>query len=168
MQTLKFQNKEDWMAARLGKITGSRLGSLISLRGGGRKKGFWELIAERVALPHDGENVMERGLRLEGDAIDRFEKETGKKGDSSLVMWVSEDNESIAVSPDWFLGKTEALEIKCLNSASHIEAWVTKEVPGEYDFQKLQYFIVNPKLEKLYFAFYDPRIPAKDFFFLEI
>lgn len=168
MKTLTFTDKEEWMAARVGKITGSRLKDLISLRGNGRKKGFYELIAERVALPADGENAMDRGLRLEVEAIERFEKETGKKVDTSLVLWVSEDNESIAVSPDGFIGKTEALETKCLNSASHIEALLTNEIPSEYDFQVLQYFIVNPKLQTLYFAFYDPRIPSKDFFYFTI
>lgn len=168
MKTLTFQNKEDWMQARIGKITGSRLKDLISLRGNGRKKGFYELIAERVALPADGENVMDRGLRLEIEAVERFEKETGKKVDTSLVLWIDEENDSIAVSPDGFIGKTEALETKCLNSASHIEALLTQKIPSEYDFQVLQYFIVNPKLKTLYFAFYDPRIPSKDFFYFTI
>lgn len=168
MKTLKFQNKEDWLKAREGKITGSKLKDLITLKGTGRKKMFYELIAQRVAIPHDGENVMDRGLRLEIEAIQRFEKETNKKVDTSLVLWVSAENDNIAVSPDGFIGKTEAIEVKCLNSASHLEALLTNEVPGEYDLQALQYFIVNPKLKNLYFAFYDPRIPSKDFFYFTI
>ena len=168
MKTLKFSNKEEWMQARVGKITGTRLKDLIVKRGTGMKKGFYELIAERVATPADDENVMDRGIRLEEESLKRFEKETGKKVDGSLVMWVSEENESLAFSPDGTIGKTEAIESKSLNSASHIEAFLTNEVPSEYDFQVLQAFIVNPKLETLYFAFYDPRVPAKDFFYFII
>jgi predicted phage-related endonuclease len=168
MKTLKFKTEEAWLAARVGKITGSRLKDLINKRGTGNKKGFYELIAERVALPADGENPMDRGHRLEKEAIERFSKETGKKVDGSLIMWVSKEDDSIAISPDGIIGKTQAIEIKCLNSASHIEALLTGELPTEYYFQSLQYFIVNPKLKKLYFAFYDPRIPHKDFFYFTI
>lgn len=168
MKTLKFQNKLEWEEARVGKITGTKLKDLISKKGATPKKGFYQLIAERVALPADDENVMDRGTRLEEEAIKRFEIETKKKVDTSLIMWVSADNESIAISPDGVIGKNEAIEVKCLNSASHIEALLTNELPSEYEFQVLQYFIVNPKLETLYFAFYDPRVPAKDFFFFTL
>lgn len=167
MKILTFHDKDEWMEARVGKITGSRLKDIISLKGK-PKKGFYQLIAERVALEADNENAMERGIRLESEAIEMFEKETGKKVDASLVLWVSDENESIAISPDGFIGKKEAVEVKCLNSASHIEALLTQEVPSEYEFQVIQYFIVNPKLETLYFVFYDPRIPNKPFFFLTI
>ena len=126
------------------------------------------MIAERVAAPADDANAMDRGQRLEHEAIAAFEKETGKKGDSSLVMWVSEDNPNIAISPDWFMGEEEAFEAKCLNTASHIEAYYTKQIPSEYDLQKLQYFIVNKKLQKLHFGFYDPRIPSKPFFYYTV
>lgn len=168
MKTLKFNDKQEWLDARIGKVTGTRLKDIITLRGSGYKKGFYELIAERVALPADGENVMDRGLRLEEEAMARFSKETGKKVDSSLIMWVSEEDENVAISPDGVIGKTKAIELKCLNSASHIEAWLTQKMPSEHYFQTLQYFIVNPALKTLYFAFYDPRIPAKDFFYLTI
>ena len=110
---------------------------------------------------------MDRGKRLEVEAIERFEKETGKKVNKDLVLWMREDNEDIAVSPDGFIGETEAVECKCLNSASHIEAFLTKTIPSEYEYQVLQYFIVNDKLETLYFVFFDPRMP-KDFFYYEV
>lgn len=167
MKTLKFENKENWLDARIGKITGSRVKSIIG-KTGKFNKGFYELIAERIALPADEENVMERGVRLEEEAIKEFEKETKKKVDTSLILWISDENENIAVSPDGVIGKTEAIEVKCLNSASHIEAFLTNEVPNEYEEQILQYFIVNPKLKTLYFGFYDPRIKAKPFFYFTI
>lgn len=168
MKTLSFENREDWMRARVGKITGSRLKDLVVKRGTGKKLGYYELIAERLGLPADEENAMERGSRLESEAIDMFEKQTGKTVDKSLVIWTRDDNESIAISPDGFIGATEAIEAKCLSSARHIEALLTQEIPDEYELQILQYFIVNDALEKLYMVFYDPRLLAKPFFFLEV
>lgn len=169
MQTLKFENKEEWLQARVGKITGSKLKEIITIRGTTPKKGFYQLIADRVALPpNPNENAMDRGVRLEEEALKMFSVKTKKKVDTSLIMWVSEENPSIAISPDGIIGQTEAVETKCLDSANHIEAWMTQKVPSEYYFQQLQYFIVNPKLKTLYFVFYDDRIPAKDFFYLTI
>lgn len=167
MKTLKFETQEEWLAARRGKITGTRLKDILTKRGTGKKKGYYELIAERIAIEADGENPMARGLRLEEEAVTRFQTETGKEVDTSLVIWQREDCESIAISPDGFIGDTEAIEIKCLSSASHIEAWLTKEVPSEYQDQVMQYFCVNDKLETVYSVFFDPRIPAKDYFVIE-
>jgi len=168
MKTQKFQNREEWLQARTGKITGTILKDIITLRGTAPKKGFYQLIADRVALPADGENAMDRGVRLEPEAIERFMKQEKKKVDTSLMMWISEENESMAISPDGVIGETGAVEVKCLNSASHIEAWLTQKIPTEHYFQSLQYFIINPKLKWLYFVFYDPRVPAKDFFFITL
>lgn len=168
MKTLKFDDQESWLAGRRGKITGTRLKDIISKRAGtGKKKGYYELIAERIAIEADAENPMERGLRLEEEAVAKFQEATGKTVDTSLVIWQREDCESIAISPDGFIGDTEAVEIKCLSSASHIEAWLTKEVPSEYVDQVIQYFCVNDKLETVYSVFYDPRIPVKDYFVIE-
>jgi predicted phage-related endonuclease len=170
MKVNKFQTEESWLEARNGKITGTKLKDIISLRKmEGKKKGFYQIIAEKVLVPEElFENPIERGKRLEGEAIARFEKETKKKVDNSLVMWVSDENEDMAISPDGIIGKTEAIEVKCINPASHIEAWLTQKIPSEYNFQVLQYFIINEKLKTLYIAFFDPRIPAKDFFYLTV
>ena len=54
MKTLKFEDKESWEEARIGKITGTKLKDLISLKGS-VKKGFWKLVAERLSLPADDE-----------------------------------------------------------------------------------------------------------------
>jgi len=164
----KFNDREAWLFGRRGKIMGSKLKDIVVKRGTGKKIGYYELIAERLGIPADTEDAMQRGTRLEPEAMEMFKKETHKAVDTSLVIWTREDNESIGISPDGFIGETEAVECKCLSSARHIEAWLTKEIPDEYEFQKLQYFIVNDKLETLYFAFYDPRLLAKPFFIIEV
>lgn len=168
MKTLKFESKDDWFLARRGKITGSRLKDIVVKRGNGRKLGFYELIAERLGVPADDESAMDRGTRLEGEAIMQFIKEANKKVNTDLVIWTRDDNESIAVSPDGYMGKTEAIETKCLSSARHIQALIEQKIPEEYEFQVLQYFIVNEDLKTLYFAFYDPRILVKPFFYIKV
>lgn len=168
MKTLKYQDEQEWLDARVGKITGTRVKDIIPKRGTAKKDGFYELIAERIAVQPDDENPMERGRRLESEAMDLFVKETGKKVDRDLILWVSEENEDIALSPDGPIGQTEAVEVKCLSSAKHIKAFLTQEVPSEHVDQTIHYFLVNKKLKTLYVAFYDPRIPVKPFFVIEI
>jgi hypothetical protein len=165
----KYNNEEEWLEGRLGRVTGTRLKDLVLKRSTKPKIGYYEILAERVAIPANEENVMDRGHRLELDAVERFTKETGKVVNTDLVIWYREDNKDIAISPDGYIenkGKVkEALEVKCLSSARHIEAWLTQTIPDEYYYQLLQYFIVNDDLETLYFCFYDPRMP-KDFFYI--
>lgn len=123
-----------------------------------KKLGFYELIAQRLGVPPDEENSMERGSRLESEAVERFATETGKEVDASLLIWTRDDNESIAISPDAVvIGESAAVEAKCLKSALHIKAYLTGKIPEEYELQALQYFVVNDDLATLYFVFYDPR-----------
>jgi len=216
MKIHQFQNKEDWLSFRKGKISGTRLKDIVNNSGLtkelitkeldknkveykktdkkedlqkllsaeniallesklDKKIGYYELIAERLAVSEnefDGyvpnETPMDRGTRLQKYAIERFRNESGKKVNEDLVIWSSDINDDITISPDGVISDTEAVETKCLSSAKHIEAYLTNKIPDEYEYQKLQYFIVNENLQKLYFVFYDPRIPAKDFFFIEI
>ncbi len=164
----KYENKEEWLAGRRGKITGSRLKDIVVKRGTGKKIGFYELIAERLGISADDESAMDRGTRLEPEAIAKYAEVTKQEVDTSLVIWMREDNESIAISPDGFIGDIKAVECKCLSSARHIEAFLTQQIPDEYEYQKLQYFVVCDKLEELDFAFYDPRLLAKPFFVITV
>lgn len=169
MKISRFEDEQAWKDARRGKITGTRLKDLIVKRGNGKKIGYYELIAERLAVPADDENAMERGLRLEEEALERLEKEKGIKVIKDLVIWQREDNESIALSPDAYTEDLKtAVEVKCLGSQYHIKVLLENKIPSEYWEQVIQYFVVNDKLEKLYFVFYDPRIPYKEFFSFEV
>lgn len=152
-----------------------------------KKIGFYELIAERLGVPagENDEYPMERGSRLEKEAIARFCEETGKEVNTTLLLWAREDNESIALSPDGVVVskkktdlETEAIEVKCLSASKHIKGYLTQRVPEDYWMQALQYFCVNDRLQTLHFVMYDPRFamfkPADDktgkldFFFIDI
>lgn len=159
MEVERFDDEQEWLDARKGCITGTRAGGLIGKRGG-KLKGYYELIAERVAIPPTEENVMDRGKRLEEEALELFAARTGKKVSNDLIIWRREDDSRIAISPDGVMEPDEAAEVKCLSSASHIEAWIEKAIPDEYRAQAIQYFVVNDNLARLFFIFYDPRMPV--------
>lgn len=164
-QILKFDSEVEWLDARRGKVTGSKK---IIGKTGGLLTDYWKLIVEGLGISEDTEDARERGKRLEPECMERFAKETGKKVDTSLVMWVSTENDKMAISPDGFIGDTEAVEGKALDAKGHLEVFFTQTIPTEYYFQKLQYFIINQTLQTLYFCFYNPNVPQKDFFIIEV
>ena len=170
MKVVQFESEREWLDARRCKITGSRLKDVIPKKGGGLKVGYYELIAERLGGPAEEVDAREWGHQQEPVAIERFEAATGKKVKRDLCIWMREDNDNIAVSPDGVIGKgaKEAVEVKCLSSARHIEAVLTNAVPSDYWYQVIQYFAVNDKLEKLYFVLFDPRLSVKDYHMIEI
>ncbi len=170
MEIKLYDTEDEWLEARRGKITGTRLKDLVNKRGGGLKIGVYEIIAERIAIPASGENVMDRGKRLEDEAIEKLSERIGLTFNTDRVIWHRDDDENIAISPDGFVAGENveiAVEAKCLSSANHIKAWVEKQIPDEYEFQALQYFIVCDTLQTLYFAFYDPRMPV-DLHWIEV
>lgn len=158
MRIKKYEDEIAWKEARKTKITGSRLKDIVVLRGTGKKIGFYELIAERLAVPRpEGEDKMARGHELEPVAIALCENELGKTFNKDLVIWERDEEACIAISPDAFLDDlTEAVEVKCLGSAKQIKAIIENQPEDEYKWQYLQYFIVNDKLEKLHVIMYDP------------
>ncbi len=124
---------------------------------------LYEIISERLSVD-DGmeESAMERGERLEQEAISEFEKSTGKIVDR-VGFAESDESELVGFSPDGLIANkgfyTEAVEAKCLSSANYVRAWIENQIPEEHQAQVIQAFIVNEKLETLYFVLYDPRIP---------
>lgn len=164
------QNTPEWKEWRKGKITGSRLKDIIVKRGNARKLGFYEVLAERLTVPHknDDDDAMERGHTLEQEAVNAFAEITGYEVDTNAGVWVSDKNEHIALSPDGEIDNEHAVEAKCLSSARHLQAYFEQKIPSDYEAQVCQYFIVNEKLEQLYFVFYDPRIPAKPLHYIVV
>lgn len=144
------------------------------MRRANKKVEFYQLIADKIALDtkdqydengeiiQNSESMMDRGHRLEDVAADIFQERTGKNV-VKAGFCLREDNAGIGNSPDRLIdnnGKyTEALEIKCIKTAKHLQALIEQRIPEEYYSQAIQYFVVNDDLQKLYFAFYDPRIP---------
>lgn len=164
------QGSEEWLEYRKGKISGTLVSDLYSKRGG-RKIGFYGLIAEKIGLEPDSENRMDRGLRLEEEAIEKFEKLKNLKIDR-VGLCVHKKYPFIINSPDGLIKKDDkyimAIEIKCLSPSRHLQAVIEDKIPDEFEAQTIQYFIVNEDLQKLYFMFYDPRIPSKEIHIIEV
>jgi hypothetical protein len=172
----KFDSEKEWLEAREGKVTGSKLKDILVKKKGERKIGTYKLIADRVSVKEEGnEPPMDRGKRLETQAMKILAKETGKKFNTDLVIFMREDNQDIAYSPDGYIKAKKikvVAEIKCLDSKDHIRAFITKEIPDYqghyYRDQVIQAFIVNDDLEIVYMGFYDPRVKEKPFFYFTI
>lgn len=138
-----------------------------------KKLEFYQVIADQLATLPDDEWRMDRGIRLEDVAAERFAKDYNKKLEV-VGCCVSDADPRIINSPDRLITPsskdativnekyTEALEIKCLSSARHLQAIIENVVPDEFFTQKVQYFVVNEHLETLYFAFYDERFKYKN------
>lgn len=154
------QKTPEWHQLRKGKITGTALKSIMGTPKA-RQDAFYEVIAERLTLGVDDEyeNAIDRGNRLEPDAIAMFELETGKKVER-IGFCEDDENPSISNSPDGLIGETGAIEVKCMGGKNHVKMWLTNEIPDEYYWQAIQYFVVNKKLKKLYFVGYNPDIPV--------
>ena len=153
------QGSDEWFEFRKGKISGSKLNSIVVKRGTSEKQGFYELLVERLTIDTEEEDPRDRGHRLEEIVLNKVSEIQGKKINTNAGVWVSDFSDNVIVSPDGASEDyTEAYEVKCLASWKHLQAILEDKFPSEYDFQVLQYFIVNEKLEKLYFCMYDDRL----------
>lgn len=171
-------DREAFLEFRRGKITGTKAKNLKMLtRGKDRTPaGFYEVMAEKLAIGKDGESERERGLRLEKEAIIATCRSLKIDIDFDPGVWVSDEDEDIMVSPDaceTSLKPTFAIEAKCLDSKNHLQGIVQdlkakkeehynpinslKIGTSDFRWQVTQYFVVNEGLETVYFTLYDDR-----------
>jgi putative phage-type endonuclease len=162
------QRSDEWKHLRKGKVTGTTLKAILGTPKA-RQDAVYEVIAERlsVGIPDEDENAMDRGIRLEPEAIAMFEMETDKHVET-IGLCEEENNPLMANSPDGLIGDSEAIEVKCMGGKNHVKLWITNTVPDEYKWQVVQYFVVNEKLEKLYFVGYNPDIPVHPLHIIEV
>lgn len=155
-----------------------------------KKLEYYQILADQVAIApenavyedYDGEvgrydgkydNAMDRGLGEEEAAATAFTTITGKEL-FEVACCVSDVDPRVIQSPDRLVtpakGKIikEAVEIKHLSSAKHLMAFFERKIPEDYWTQNVQYFVVNEKLERLYWVFRDPRIPMLPVFILTV
>lgn len=162
------QRSDEWLHMKKGRMGGTSLKFIMGTPKA-RSDAFYELIAERltVGVQSDYENPMDRGVRLEDEAIASFEFETGLIVEKTGLV-ESDDNPNISYSPDGLIGDSEDVEVKCMGGKNHVKMWLTNEVPEDYKWQVVQAFIVNPKLEKRYFVGYNPDISIHPLHVIEV
>jgi len=165
------QRSDEWHQIRKGKVTGTTLKAIMSSRASTREDALYEIVAERLTIGVDNgeENAMDRGTRLEPDAISTFEFNTGLKVERTGFA-ENDDNSFIGYSPDGLImgREDEDIEVKCPGGKNYVKMWLTNEVPEDYHWQMVQAFIVNPKLQKRYFVGYNPDIPVHPMHIIEV
>lgn len=161
------QGSDAWREARRCKITGTRLASVM-----GTQAKQMDLICELIA-EEATEQVkqikttpeMERGSAEEPFAVKYFEQKTGKKTEQ-VGIYISEEFDYLACSPDRLIKVgdeyVEGLEIKCPNTKTLFSYKIDNEIPSEYKWQVLNYFLVIPSIKEMSFAVYDARIISDD------
>lgn len=174
-------DRESWLDMRRGVITSTKAKTVKPLsRGKTLPTGIYDLLAEKVAIAKDGEKEMERGLRLENEALLLTQKKYNLDFELDAGMWFSDDMK-LAVSPDASeVGDkpTYAGEAKCLDTKNHLQAILTdyqaKKLPNynplnslkigtsDYSTQVIQYFVINKDLETVYFTLYDDRVALEN------
>jgi putative phage-type endonuclease len=158
------QRTEEWFASRLGKVTASRVADVIAKTKSGysasRDNYMAQLICERLT-GQQGESftnsAMTWGTETEPLARSAFEayadvmvEEVGFVPHPSIEM--------SGASPDGLVGLFGMLEIKCPNTATHIDTLLTQTVPGKYITQ-MQWQMRCCERQWCEFLSFDPRLP---------
>jgi putative phage-type endonuclease len=160
------QRTPEWFATRCGKATASRIADIIAKTksgyGASRANYAAQLVAERLTgTVEEGftNAAMLWGIEKEADArsIYCFREDV----DVEEVGFI--DHPSIAwsgASPDGLIGDVGMLEIKCPNTATHIDTLLSGEIPAKYQTQMLWQIACSGR-EWCDFVSYDPRLPEK-------
>lgn len=158
------QGSEAWFAARAGKVTASRVSDVIAKTrngwGAGRANYMAELICERltgVCAPGFTNDAMRWGTDQEPFARQAYAERFGV--DVFEVGFI--DHPEIAMSgasPDGLVGDAGMVEIKCPNTATHIETLRTGAIADKYLVQMLWQMGCTGR-EWCDFVSYDPRLP---------
>ena len=159
------QRTDDWFAARLGKVTASRVADVIAKTktgfGAGRANYMADLVVERLTgqkASSFSNAAMEWGTEQEPYARAAYSAKTG-----ILVEEVGFiDHPTVAMSgasPDG-LAEEGLIEVKCPNTATHLE-YVLAELPPLKYFTQMQWQMACTGRPWCDFVSYDPRLPER-------
>lgn len=157
------QGTDEWLQARCGKITASRIADLIATTKSGyaasRKNYLAELLVERMTgLPTESfiSAAMQWGTEHEPDARAVYEFETGNLV-KEVGFVVHPNYDFSGASPDGLVNSDGMIEIKCPNSATHIDTLITGTVPKRY-YAQMQWGMECARREWCDYVSYDPRM----------
>ena len=160
------QRTEEWFAERIGKATGSRIADIVRKTGSGgpaasRKNYLAQLICERLTGNREEgfqSAAMAWGTETEPQA--RMAYEFFRDAEVSETGFVTHPriNESGA-SPDGLVGMDGLVEIKCPNTATHLETLRTGRIAPDYIIQ-MQWQMACTDRSWCDFVSFDPRLPA--------
>ena len=158
------QGTPEWLAIRCGKVTASRMADLMAKTKSGpsasRANYMAELIVERLTgKPADMyiNAAMQWGTEQEPHARLAYEAKLGVL--VNQVAFVSHPKiELSGCSPDGLIDDDGMVEIKCPNTATHVETCITRTVPQKYQTQ-MQWQMACTGRKWVDFISYDPRLP---------
>lgn len=167
-----LQGTPEWAAARLGRATASRIADAMAKTksgwGASRANYAAQLVAERLtgeAQESYSNTAMKWGTETEPEARTAYEFQMNT--DVVQVGFVEHPRIAMSgASPDGLVGNDGLLEIKCPNTATHIETLLGQSVPGKYITQ-VQWQLACTGRQWCDFVSYDPRMPESMRFFVK-
>lgn len=160
------QGSQEWLDLRLGKATASRFSDVIS-KGVGRKTYMLKLAAEyltRQSQDNFKSSAMEWGTEHESMARANYELETGMEVSEVGFIQVSD---WVGVSPDGLVGDDGLIEIKCPNTNTHIETFLSGKMPTKHKPQ-VQGQLWATDRKWCDFVSFDPRLPRNQLFITRV
>jgi len=160
------QRTEEWFAARLGKVTASRVADVIAKTKSGystsRDNYMAQLVCERLT-GQQGESftnaAMQHGTETEPLARSAYEAYADLMVEE--VGFVQHPKiEMAGASPDGLVGLFGMLEIKCPNTATHIDTLLSQSVPTKYITQ-MQWQMRCCERQWCDYVSFDNRLPAE-------
>jgi putative phage-type endonuclease len=165
------QRTEEWFAARCGKVTASRVADIIAKTKSGpsasRENYLAQLVCERMTgKPAESysNSAMQHGTDTEPYARAAYE--------ARMDLLVTEvgfiDHPWIAMSgasPDGFANEG-MVEIKCPNTATHIDTLLSQTVPAKYITQ-MMWQMCSADRPWCDFVSFDPRLPERHQLFIK-
>ena len=164
------QGTPEWIAARLGCATASRIADVIAKTKTGesasRKNYAAELIVERLtgaSAEKFSSAAMQWGTDTEPHARAAYEFREDVTVD--LASFVPHPTIAFSgASPDGFVGATGLIAIKCPNTATHLETLLGRTPAAEYVTQ-MQWQMACTGRAWCDFVSFDPRLPEHLRFF---
>lgn len=159
------QRTDEWFAARLGKVTASRVADVIARTKSGystsRDNYMAQLVVERITgkqAESFTNSAMQWGTDQEPFARAAYETRYGVMVEEVGFITHPSINDSGA-SPDGLVDTSGLVEIKCPNTATHIETLINGSVPSKY-LTQMQWQMACTGRQWCDFVSFDSRMPA--------
>lgn len=166
------QRTDEWFQARLGKVTASKVADVMAKTKSGyaasRDNYMAQLVVERITncqVVTFTNAAMDWGVQQEPFARAAYEIKKGVVVEE--VGFIDHPRlPNAGASPDGLVGEQGMVEIKCPNTATHIETLLSKEVPWKYYAQMQWQMACTGRLWCDYVS-YDPRMPENTQLFIQ-
>ena len=157
------QGTTEWFAARCGKVTASRVADIIAKTKTGpsasRENYLAQIVCERMTgKPAESYSNAAMAWGTEQEPFARAAYESAKDVLVEEVGFVPHPNISEAgASPDGLVGLFGLVEIKCPNTATHIQTLLDQKVPEKYITQMMWQMACTQR-QWCDFVSFDPRM----------